>query len=113
MNLPALLVLTLLAVECLAFLVLIAPQTYSIRHNLVKFLETPIAKQGLHGWRISMIGVSVLFADSIRSLLQKHEVSTDLTMNDKIAIGKMTAQRNFYLCGFSLFLALYITVRRY
>lgn len=107
MNLPAVLVLALLIVEMIAFTILVMPATNGIRHGMVSFWEnSKIAGKILHGFKISIIFVFVLFADGVRSILQKHEVSSDLTMNDKVAMGKLLAQRNLYLCGFSLFLAL-------
>lgn len=112
MNIPALLVLGLLCAEMTAFILLVMPTTNGIRHAVVKFFETSIiAGKILHGFKIAIIGVSILFADGIRSVVQKHEVSTDMTLNDKVALGKMVAQRNLYLCGFSLFLALSVTPR--
>ena len=106
MNLPAILVLIELVFEMVVFTILVMPTTMSLRHSLLSFLKTKPAKQILHGWRISLIGITVLFADGVRSVLQKREMTTDLAMNDKIAMGKLLAQRNLYLCGFTMFLAL-------
>lgn len=92
MNLPAVLVLMLLCVEMISFVILVMPTTNNMRHNLVQFFEkSPIAGKIMHGFRICMIFVGVIFADGIRSVLQKHELSTDLTMNDKIAMGRSSS----------------------
>lgn len=106
MNLPAVLVLALLVVEMLAFTILVMPKTNSLRHKLITAFNTPVAAKGLHAWRISLIFVTILFADGVRSVVQKQEVATDVTVSQKLAASKLVAQRNLYLCGFSMYLAL-------
>ncbi|ORY83879.1 B-cell receptor-associated protein 31-like-domain-containing protein, partial [Protomyces lactucae-debilis] len=95
-----------LCIEMVLFVILVLPLRSKGRHMVINFLNnTLVASKLLHGFKISVIFVFVLFLDACRGVSKKAEVSSDLTMSDKLANAKLVSQRNLYLCGFSLFLA--------
>jgi hypothetical protein len=90
----------------LLFTILVLPLRSKGRHTIINFLNnTVVASKLLHGFKISVVFVLVLFLDACRGVFKKAEVKSDLTMSDKLSNAKLVNQRNLYLCGFSLFLA--------
>ncbi|BFZ54502.1 Endoplasmic reticulum transmembrane protein 3 [Savitreella phatthalungensis] len=106
MNIPSILVSILLGLECLGFFVLTLPAKSSVRSSVVRFVEdNGIALKIWHFWRIALIFVGLLFADAIRGIAAKRDEKSELTPNDKLALAKLMAQRNMYLCGSCLLVA--------
>lgn len=89
MNIPSILVTVLLGLEAVAFFVLTLPHGSAARATVVNFVEgNPLAKKVWHFWRISLIFVTLLFADAVRGIVTKKEHKTELEPNEKLALAK-------------------------
>lgn len=108
----------LLVIESSVFLGLIVPLPFGWRRSLFRFFGTsPIVGQILYCVKISIIFVSIFFIDAVRQLLRVMEDRRDakeaLGVRDSahhdLLIKLAFAQRNCYLCGFTLFCSLILS----
>lgn len=89
MNIPSILVTVLLGLEAVAFFVLTLPHNSTARAGVINLVErSPVAKKVWHFWRISLIFVTLLFADAVRGIVTKKEHKTELEPNEKLALSK-------------------------
>ncbi|PWN87039.1 hypothetical protein FA10DRAFT_269637 [Acaromyces ingoldii] len=108
----------LLCVEAFVFLALIVPLPFKARRALFQFFGTnPIVGKILYGVKISIIFVSVLLVDAVQRLFRvmadrqaaKDQLGVRDTAHHDLLIKLAFAQRNCYLCGFTLFCSLILS----
>lgn len=109
-------VFILLVCEMVSFLLLVAPLPAKVRHQVISFVKNNpiIAQVGL--WlRFTFVFILVLFIDSVNRVWRVEEemqnaksraVGGTFGDRDEFLARKFYAQRNMYLCGFTLFLSL-------
>jgi len=116
MSLYLQLVFALLTFELALFVMLVVPMPYKWRKSMFLFLSnSPIVSRAIYGMKIMFIFVTVLFIDSLQHMLRVHNegmaakekgVRGDLRAETDWRSRKFLSERNFYLCGSTLFLAL-------
>ncbi|KAF2668330.1 putative BAP31 domain protein [Microthyrium microscopicum] len=121
MTLYYTLVFFLLMAEMAVFLTLVLPMPFAVRRRLFVFLsENPIIAKIQYGLKITFIFILILFVDSVnrvyRVQLEVSNANNDGRGSAAETLGggvraevqarKFYAQRNMYLCGFTLFLSL-------
>jgi len=121
MTLYYTLVFFLLMAEMGVFVTLIVPMPFAVRRRLFVFLsENPIIAKIQYGLKITFIFILILFVDSVnrvyRVQLEVSNANSDGRGSSAETLGgsvraevqarKFYAQRNMYLCGFTLFLSL-------
>lgn len=105
------LVFMILVAEMVSFLLLIAPLPSRMRRGVVNFIsrsklipQVKLMLQFIFGF------ILVLFVDSLMRVYRVQEVSERNTGypvdRSQILANKFYAQRNMYLCGFTLFLSM-------
>jgi len=113
------LVFLLLVAEMLVFMLLILPMPFQARRKLFTFIsESRIVAKMQYGTKITFIFILILFIDSVNRV---YRVQFEAAASQSGAAGeaqmagsarmevqarKFYAQRNMYLCGFTLFLSL-------
>jgi len=108
------LVFALLVFEMALFCLLIFPLPFTWRRQMFHFISTsPIVAKIQYGLKITFIFILLLFIDSCNRVWR---VTEDASPNEAAAVRetyrsdmqarKFYAQRNMYLCGFTLFLSL-------
>jgi len=108
------LVFALLVFEMAVFCLLIFPLPFTWRKNLFHFISTsPIVAKIQYGLKITFIFILLLFIDSCNRVWrvtddsqQTAESSVRESYRSDMQARKFYAQRNMYLCGFTLFLSL-------
>ncbi|OAA49684.1 B-cell receptor-associated 31-like protein [Cordyceps fumosorosea ARSEF 2679] len=121
MTLYYTLVFALLMFEMALFMFLIVPLPHNARRTILTFIsENKTVGQIQHGLKITFIFILVLFIDSVNRVYRVQMELSD-TMEKAARSGgtvvlghertevqarKFYAQRNMYLCGFTLFLSL-------
>lgn len=105
-----------------SFFVLVAPIPVSIRRKVIDLLSaSSFVKSAQTALRFTLIFILILFTDSVtrvyrvqKELEAAHESSLSGAITDRseIQARRFYAQRNMYLCGFTLFLSL-ILARTY
>ncbi|PRT55674.1 Uncharacterized protein C9E9.04 [Wickerhamiella sorbophila] len=110
-------VFALLVAEMLAFLLLVAPVPTKFRHSVVHALSSNVlvSKMAI-GLKFTFVFILVLFIDSVNRVWRVQEEIERSRLNaiaqsfqgdrGDILARKFYAQRNMYLCGFTLFLSL-------
>ncbi|VVT46322.1 uncharacterized protein SAPINGB_P001156 [Magnusiomyces paraingens] len=121
MTLYYTLVFVLLVAEMFSFFVLVAPLPNAARRKLLTFLaESPLIKSVQTSLKFTFVAILILFVDSVNRV---YRVQTELAAAHESVVGSMGAmtdrseiqarrfyaQRNMYLCGFTLFLSLILT----
>lgn len=111
----------LLMAEMAAFVILVAPLPGSLRSIVVKFVRSNPLVQKMRAWlRFTFIAVLVLFVDSVNRVwrvqeemkIAKARQAGAVSDRDEVLARKFYAQRNMYLCGFTLFLS-WILIRTF
>ncbi|EEB08110.1 bcap family protein [Schizosaccharomyces japonicus yFS275] len=108
------LVFLLLMMEIIVFLVLIIPLPRRLRKSVFNFCaSSPFIGKVQYSMKITFIFIIVLFIDSVSRVMKVTEeynyarVSAHPeSMRSEVQARKFYAQRNMYLCGFTLFLSL-------
>lgn len=113
------LVFLLLIAEMFIFMLLIVPMPFQARRRLFTFIsENPIIAKMQYAMKITFIFILILFIDSVNRVYRvQYEISqtskgagsADAAMGSarmEVQARKFYAQRNMYLCGFTLFLSL-------
>ncbi|KAL5628084.1 hypothetical protein BROUX41_002832 [Berkeleyomyces rouxiae] len=115
------LVFFLLMFEVGIFFLLIVPMPYKMKKKLFTFIsESPLISKVQYWLKITFVFVLILFADSVmrvyRVQLELHIATEANTKNmgagimgherTEVQARKFYAQRNMYLCGFTLLLSL-------
>lgn len=102
----------------ISFFILVFPLPNSARRKLLTFLsESPLIKSVQASLKFTFVGILILFIDSVNRVYRvqaelhaAHEsvVGAVGAMSDRseIQARRFYAQRNMYLCGFTLFLSL-------
>lgn len=116
MSLYLRLVFALLTFELGLFIMLVVPIPFKWRKALFALLSnSPLVSRGIYGLKILFIFVTVLFVDSLQHMLRIHNegvaarekgVRGDLRAETDWRSRKFLSERNAYLTGFTLFLAL-------
>lgn len=113
------LVFLLLVAEMIIFMALIVPMPFQARRKLFTFIsESPIIAKLQYAMKITFIFILILFIDSVNRV---YRVQFEISSNNggqaaeaamagsarmEVQARKFYAQRNMYLCGFTLFLSL-------
>lgn len=114
------LVFLMLVTEMAVFMLLILPLPFTWRRKIFTFIsESPIVAKLQYGMKIFFIAVLVLFIDSVNRVYRvqvERSAAADGGQGGRVVVGggermemqarKFYAQRNMYLCGFTLFLSL-------
>ncbi|KAI8055901.1 B-cell receptor-associated protein 31-like-domain-containing protein [Syncephalis plumigaleata] len=112
------LVFGMLVTEMVFFLLLTLPLPNHWRVKTLKFVSTSrLVAQLVHGIKIALIGVFILFVDAVNRMLsltndaQKPglDMKTDAAAISSMHANKFYAQRNVYLTGFTLFMSFILT----
>ncbi|KAK9894819.1 hypothetical protein P389DRAFT_196895 [Cystobasidium minutum MCA 4210] len=116
MSLYLQLVFALLTFELALFIVLVIPKPFKFQKKMFLFLSNnPIVSRAIYGLKILFIFVTVLFIDSLQHMLRVHNEGMaakergtrgDLRAETDWRSRKFLSERNFYLTGSTLFLAL-------
>lgn len=111
------LVFALLVTEMAGFLLLVAPLPTSFRKNIILFVKkAPIMPQIILTLRFTFFFITILFVDSVNRVYrvqQEIQAAHESGMpgqnlnadRSEIQARRFYAQRNMYLCGFTLFLS--------
>lgn len=110
-------VFALLVAEMVSFLLLVSPLPASFRHKIVSALRAnPLVSQISLALKFTFVFILVLFIDSVNRVWRVQEEMERSKANalaqslqgdrSDILARKFYAQRNMYLCGFTLFLSL-------
>lgn len=112
------LVFLLLVAEMVIFMGLVMPLPFTIKRKLFTFVsESPLIAKLQYGLKITFIFILILFVDSVNRVyrVQLEASAAHKNQNAEVMGGsarsdyqarKFYAQRNMYLCGFTLFLSL-------
>ncbi|KAG6009751.1 hypothetical protein E4U21_001500 [Claviceps maximensis] len=119
MTLYYTLVFFLLVTEMAMFMLLIVPLPFTAKRKVFSFIsENPVVSKVMHWLRITFIFILILFIDSVNRVyrVQLEVIAAgEPTSKGPAILGherlevqarKFYAQRNMYLCGFTLFLSL-------
>ncbi|KAK9459907.1 B-cell receptor-associated protein 31-like-domain-containing protein [Lipomyces oligophaga] len=117
MTLYYTLVFVLLVVEMVAFFVLVTPLPFNFRRKLFHFISTSeLISKTQYTLKIIFVFILILFIDSVNRVYRVQadfKSNTDVTKLIQASDGradiqarKFYAQRNMYLCGFTLFLSI-------
>lgn len=95
------------------------PFSFTWRRALFRAIaQSPVIAKIQYGLKISFIGIALLFADAVQSMMKLHRegaiakesgVARDLRGENDFRARKFLSERNFYLTGFTLFLALILS----
>lgn len=110
-------VFALLVAEMVSFLLLVSPVPTRFRHAVVRALSgNPLIGRMAIGLKFTFVFILVLFIDSVNRVWRVQEEIERSKSNaiaqsfqgdrGDILARKFYAQRNMYLCGFTLFLSL-------
>ncbi|GAA5888339.1 hypothetical protein JCM6882_008585 [Rhodosporidiobolus microsporus] len=110
----------LLTFEIALFSVLVVPLPFTWRRALLKTIaESHIIAKIQWGFKIAMVFVSLLFADAVNQMLKIHRereltaqvgaAAPDMRAQSDYRSRKFLSERNFYLHGSCLFLALILS----
>jgi len=110
------LVFLLLVTEMVIFMGLVMPLPFTVKRKLFTFVsESPIVAKLQYGMKITFIFILILFIDSVNRVYSVQLESAKAHQNAdamggsarmEVQARKFYAQRNMYLCGFTLFLSL-------
>ncbi|KAI9754376.1 MAG: hypothetical protein M1815_005677 [Lichina confinis] len=113
------LVFLMLISEMALFMLLILPLPFTWRRKLFTFIsESALVAKLQYGMKIVFIAVLILFIDSVNRVyrVQAESSTSSDGQGGRVVVGggermetqarKFYAQRNMYLCGFTLFLSL-------
>ncbi|KAL1921340.1 uncharacterized protein VTP21DRAFT_11056 [Calcarisporiella thermophila] len=116
------LVFTLLVLEMAAFVFFVLPLPLAWRRATFRWMSnSPMVGKVVYSLKIMFVFVLILFIDSINRMLRANGelarsraegVHHAHSENHHLITTRLYSQRNFYLCGFTLFLSL-ILVRTY
>ena len=93
--------------EISTFIVLIVPLPFTWRRALFRAIaQSPIIAKVQYGLKISFIGIALLFADAVQSMMKLHREgqqsrelgqTRDLRGENDFRARKFLSERNFYL----------------
>ncbi|KAK9467740.1 B-cell receptor-associated protein 31-like-domain-containing protein [Lipomyces arxii] len=115
MTLYYTLVFVILVTEMLAFFVLVTPLPFNLRRRMFTFISTSdIVARTSYTLKIIFVFILILFIDSVNRVFrvqqdymtQSSGRSVVPTERSDLQARKFYAQRNMYLCGFTLFLSI-------
>ncbi|KAG5997080.1 hypothetical protein E4U43_002740 [Claviceps pusilla] len=119
MTLYYTLVFFLLVIEMTLFMLLLIPLPFTAKRKVFTFIsENPLVSKVMHWLRITFVFILILFIDSVNRVyrVQLEVIAAgEQTSKGPAILGherlevqarKFYAQRNMYLCGFTLFLSL-------
>ena len=106
-QIPNTIAFGLLLFEISTFIVLIVPLPFTWRRALFRAIaQSPIIAKVQYGLKISFIGIALLFADAVQSMMKLHREgqqsrelgqTRDLRGENDFRARKFLSERNFYL----------------
>ncbi len=106
-QIPNTIAFGLLVFEISTFIVLIVPLPFTWRRALFRSIaQSPIIAKVQYGLKISFIGIALLFADAVQSMMKLHREgqqskelgqARDLRGENDFRARKFLSERNFYL----------------
>lgn len=111
MTLYYTIVFAVLIAEMLAFCLLVAPMPPKVHRKGIQMFRSPAFSKVILSLKFTFVFILVLFVDSVNRVSKvsyDFDNSTNLAVVDRgdLLARKFYAQRNMYLCGFTLFLSL-------